>query len=149
MKKFKFNQQSLLRYREYLEHLAKINTARAVQDVHACERSIEKATSDRVDTADRLENEVSSGIGVNRYKWYTTYLQGVEALLESENNRLGSLSEILEEKRRVLAQKAIDKKMMESLEEKRRDEYYDELRKSLQKESDDIILVRKDRDLNK
>ena len=148
MKKFQFRLQPLLRYREYLERLAKIEVSNVLIDIAESEKRIDHAKDSRSVTATRLDEESSRGISSERFRLFTNYIEGIEAFLETENEHRRQLLELLVEKQKKLTQKSVEKKVLENLKKKRKEQYYGELRKSIQKEADDTIIVRKARDIN-
>ncbi len=143
MKKFRFGLQSFLRYKEYLEHIAQVETAKALTKVTACEKNIERSEKEHYITATRLEKETATGIDVKRFRLYTSYLEGIEIFLKYENMRRKELLKELAIKQKELTEKTVERKSIENLKERKKEEYYDNLRKNEQKETDDIILLRK------
>ncbi len=143
MKRFRFSLESLLRYRNHLEQQSQLEVARARSHVLACEKRIANYEKDYEKTTQELDTEISTGITANWYKHYTDYLAGIEYDLESEHLRLQELLKLLAEKQKELAQRSMDKKVLENLKNHRREDYYREMAKNLQKETDDTIIVRK------
>ncbi len=148
MKKFQFRLESLLRFRAFGERMAQIAVAGAQLNIRECEASIKQSEKDLVFTAKKLDTEMSSGIDANRYQWYTSYIAGIETFLEAERKRLEKLLKILVEKQKKLAQKSMEKKVMGNLKDRKKEEYYSDMVKSIQKETDDTIIIRKARDIN-
>lgn len=148
MKKFSFRLQPILRLREHYERMAEIDVAKAVFDLTNCEKRIKAAKND-LDIANKeLAIEVASGISVERYHRFTAYMDGIDAFIESESTLREKLKKILEQKKETLKEKSIERKVMANLKTRRKDAYYNELEKSMQKEIDDTIIVRKAREIN-
>lgn len=147
MKQFKFRLEPLLRFREHLLEQAQQEVARIRSDLLACDARIAVWEKDYAATSRELDQEVSSGIDVKRYQHYTRYLEGIESNLEGENLRRKQLTRRLEEKQRHLHQRSVDKKVLENLKNRRREDFYRNLVQTLHKETDDTLMVRQARSM--
>ena len=147
MKRFQFRLEPLLRYREHLLEQAQQEVARIRADALACDERIALLERDSAATNQELDKEVSVGIDVKRYQHYTKYLGGIESDLGVENLRRKQMMKLLEEKQKHLHQRAIDKKVLENLKNRRRDDFYKDLIQTLHKETDDTIMVRQARSM--
>ena len=147
MKRFQFRLESLLRYREHLLGQAKQEVARIRADVLACDERITLLEKDSDVTNQELDKEVSAGIDVKRYQHYTKYLEGIESNLGAENLSRKQMVKLFEEKQKLLHQRAIDKKVLENLKNRRRDDYYKDLIQRLHKETDDTVIDRQARSM--
>lgn len=147
MKKFRFQLQPILRYREYLEHMAKIDVAQAQMKVDACEADIANSEETINHVNCELDREMMSGIDANRLHYYSAFLTGMADILEKQMRRREVLVKEKKEKQDVLAQKAVGRKVMENVKERRKEEYYENVIKTMQKETDDTIIVRKAREI--
>jgi flagellar protein FliJ len=147
MKRFQFRLESLLRYREHLLEQAQQEVARIRGDVLACDERIVLLEKDSTATHQELETEVSTGIDTKRYQHFTKYLEGIESHQGVENLRRKQLMKLLEEKQKHLHQRAVDKKVLENLKNRRRDDYYKDLIQTLHKETDDTVIVRQARSM--
>ncbi len=146
MKNFKFTLESLLSYKRHLEHLAQQATATAKKDVQDCVNHIKKCRKEIADTIRDLEEEATAGISAERFKIKTNYLGNVEMEIEFEENRLVGLKKVLIEKQSALKQKSIEKKVLDNLKEKKKEEYFKEIEKIELKTNDDMIVLRKARE---
>ncbi len=149
MKKFRFKLESLLQYREHLERIAQQEVAKARSNIVACEENITRLKNEHQKISFELDSEVATGIVAERYKLYTAYIYGIESSVASEEKRLQNLLKVFKEKQNILTQKSIEKKVIENLKGRKKEEYYDNMFKNIQKESDDTIITRKARDMNK
>ncbi len=148
MKKFDFRLQPLLNYREYLERVAKQNTARAQMDVVQCEDRITELKNTREQQAKRVANELEQGISAFEFRQYQEYLDDVENTMEQEKLRKIKLSLILKEKLLELKKKTIDKKAMEFYRERLKTEYTQKILTAEQKEMDEISSLKTARKLS-
>ena len=149
MKRFQFRLESLLRYREYLEKQAKQEVANVRSDILRCEERITRYEKDHAETTQELEEEVATGIDSKRYKHYTGYIESIESNIQAETIQQDELRTLLSEKQKQLAQRSVDRKVLEKLKDRRREEYYQETLKTFQKETDDMIVTRKARGVSR
>ena len=147
MKRFQFRLEPLLSYREHLLGQAQQEVARIRADVLACDERIALLEKDSDVTNQELDKEVSAGIDVKRYRHYTKYLEGIESSLGAENISRKQMVKLFEEKQKHLHQRSIDKKVLENLKNRRRDDYYKDLIQRLHKETDDTVIVRQARSM--
>lgn len=147
MKKFKFSLESLLRYKSHLELIAKQETAAARTSVNQCKQRIDQCRDNIAETTRSLVMETEKGIKMERYKIHTDFLEGSEREVEYLLDELVNLNQVLAQKQEILKQKSIEKKTIENLKDKKKEEYYKEMDKYLQKQTDDMIIVKKSREL--
>ena len=147
MKRFQFRLEPLLRYREHLLGQAQQEVAGIRADVLACDERITLLEKDSAVTNQELDKEVSGGIDVKRYQHYTKYLEGIESNLGAENLSRKQMVKLFEEKQKHLHQRSIDKKVLENLKNRRRDDYYKDLIQRLHKETDDTVIDRQARSM--
>ena len=69
--------------------------------------------------------------------------------LRAANALLKVQLKALEEKQKHLTQRSIDKKVLENLKNRRREEYYIEMMKTVYKESDDATILREAKSVNR
>lgn len=143
MKRFRFNLEALLNFRKHLLEQAQLEVAALRTDLYACEKRIERCEDDYAATSHELDSEMVSGMDVKRYRHYIRYLSGIESKIDSENLLRVQLSKRIEEKQRQLLQHSIEKKGLENLKIRRREEYYKGFFTAEQKEADDMVIVRR------
>lgn len=148
MKRFYFKLQPMLNYREYLERVAKQNTAKAQMDIVQCEKQIEGLKNTRDQHGQQIENELKQGVSALEFMHYRNYLDAVETAIEQERSRKIKLSGILKEKLQELKKKTIDKKAMEFYREKLKTEYTQKILTAEQKEMDEISSIKTARKLS-
>ncbi len=147
MKKFKFSLESLLSYKTHLELIAKQETAVARAAVNKCRNRIDTCRNNIKETQIKLVKETEEGIPMERYKIHTDFLDGSEREIEYLFGELIKLNEVLQKKQEILKRKSIEKKTIENLKEKKKTEYYFAMEKEIQKQTDDMIIVKKSREL--
>jgi flagellar protein FliJ len=147
MKRFQFRLEPLLRYREHLLEQAQQEVAGIRADLLACDEQIALLEKDSAATNQDLEAEVSTGVDTKRYQNFTKYLERIEFNLGAENHRRKQLVKLLEEKQKHLHQRSIDKKVLENLKDRRKDDFYKNIIQALHKETDDTVIVRQARSM--
>jgi flagellar FliJ protein len=148
MKRFNFRLSSLLDFREYLERLARKETAMAYKDVKKSQKAIEELKERYIRTAEELDNKVFKGIKADQLQLYNKYLDMVDYSIVEEKQRRKEFKRKLDEKIAELTKKSVDKKVIERLKEKKEIEYMEEFRKFEQETIDEVVSIKKARELN-
>ena len=145
MKKFKFRLEPLKQYREFLERQKQLEVAKARSDVLSCEQSIDQTRAALLEAMSRLEDDLCKGMDAERFLRVKDYLSVLESFENMEKKRLGRLIETLTRRQKELAKKSVEKKAIEKLKLRQKEEYYTAMRKEEQKSLDDIVILRKAR----
>lgn len=145
MKKFQFRLEPLRRYREFLERQKQLEVAKARSDVLSCEESIQKTRAAFSETAGSLETDLEKGMTAAQFLQVRNYLSGLETFEASEKKRRMNLLKVLTRQQEELARKSIDKKAIERLKTRQKEEYYTAILKEEQKTMDDTVILRQAR----
>ena len=94
-----------------------------------------------------MNEEARTGIPAHRILLYRNFVDGMENRIEQETARLNKLKDVLTQKQKVLAEKSVQKKVMDNLKEKHKTAYYQEALAQLDKENDDMTVLRKAREI--
>ncbi|MCG8565808.1 MAG: flagellar export protein FliJ [Desulfobacterales bacterium] len=148
MKKFEFKLESLLNYRRHRELIARQDVSQAVMDLMACEARIQDLEQQRDHGVGVLEEKISQGLNATLFNQYSDYLNGLAYLIQREKDQHRHYENILEEKRKILKKRSIDKKAMERLRDKRKQEYTKAILAEEQKELDEISSLKTARELS-
>ncbi len=148
MKRFSFRLSSLLDFREYLERLARKETADAYKNVKKSQRVIDQLKEKYIKTAVMLDKIVLKGIKAEELQLYNQYLDMMDNSIVEEKQRKIELKKELEKKIAELTKKSVDKKVIERLKEKKETEYMEEFRKFDQETIDEVVSIKKARELN-
>ena len=148
MKRFDFKLEPLLGYRGYLEKRARQKTAEALRNVKASQEMIEQLKKQYSECRGDLEDVTYQGISAQRFRHYQNYLDSVESGIEEESTRKKQLDRVLGQNIAELKSRRIDKKVIEQLKERKVAEYMEELRKFEQDTLDEVVSVRKAREIN-
>ncbi|MCP3954919.1 MAG: hypothetical protein GY697_22265, partial [Desulfobacterales bacterium] len=95
-----------------------------------------------------LDSIVFKGIRAEQLQLYTQYLELVDYSIFEEKQRKKVFKKKLDEKIVELTKKSVDKKVIERLKEKKEIEYMDEFRKYEQETIDEVVSLKKARELN-
>ncbi|WP_027358025.1 flagellar export protein FliJ [Desulforegula conservatrix] len=146
MKKFRFSLEPLLKYRTFMEQKAKQELAEALKNLSDCEEQIKKLENDKINAMVEMDREMAKGISSDQYRLHTSFIDSLDAMILSEEDRRIRLMKVVREKQQALAKRSVDKKAIENLKQKKRTEYLEEMASSQQKIADEIIMVRKARE---
>jgi flagellar export protein FliJ len=95
-----------------------------------------------------LSDKLSSGIEAKQIPVYTSYHDRLRLILKNENMQYARLQNELSHKQKILKQRSVEKKALENLQQRKKEEYYKKISDSLQKEAEDINIMRKIRNSN-
>ena len=92
--------------------------------------------------AENLETDLGRGMTAARFLHIRNYMSGLESVEVAEEKRRKGLLKVLTRRQKELAKKAVEKKAIEKLRAKRKEEYYTAIMKEEQKTMDDTIIIR-------
>ena len=148
MKRFEFRLSSLLDFRQYLELLARKETAKAYRNVKNSQKAIDNLKERHIKTAIELDKIILKGIKAKDLQLYNQYLDMVIYNIVQETLNKKKLQTILNQTIAELTKKSVDKKVIEKLKEKQETEYMEEFRKYEQETIDEVVSLKKARELN-
>lgn len=136
---FRFNLQKVLDYREQLEEEAKVRLAKAQAEL--------KKGEDRFNT---LKNEIKKAEEASLGKlmspgerWlHDQYMKGLYTDINEAALQLRMLRQLAEEARKALAARAIDRKLLDKLKEKKKYQFIKAEQKQEQNFNDEIATIR-------
>jgi flagellar FliJ protein len=142
--KFKFGLQKVLNHRKIQEDLAQREYLEVYNALKSQQETLEQILNSIVQARVQISNiEVESGPGlVERINHGHNFIrfQGLRA--ERQREKIKETEKLVEAKHEVLRQKAMDKKIIERLKDKKRKEFEAEQNKIQQKELDEIVSMR-------
>ena len=142
MKRFEFKLQPLLNYRQYLEKIAQLKTARAQMDIKNCEKKIMELTQIKDINIKMAEKAVTTGVKAFTFRQYQNFLASIQSSIKNEISKKSQLKKKLKENLLKLKKKSIDKKAMEIYKEKLKSEYDQAMIQEEQKELDEIVSIK-------
>lgn len=136
---FRFNMQKVLDYREQLEEEAKVRLAKAEHDLQMSEDKLACLRKDYQEEQNACAGKLMS----NSERWlHDQYIKGIRQDIEETAMQTRMFRQIAEEARKHLAQRAIDKKLLEKLKERKKQQYQHAELKQEQYFNDEIATIR-------
>lgn len=146
MKRFVFRMESLLRYRSFQVQQA-LQALMAVQKLlEQCQEDIRLLGQERQTALFLMEKETEEGISGERFRLHTDFIADLEIRLVKLEERKKRILYQLKEKQRLLDQARMAEKALENLKTRRKEEYLQEMNLQEQKETDDMVSIRKIRE---
>ncbi len=138
MKKFAFRLQSVLNYREKIEHQRHLVFARVLQTVHAQERELMDLYRLTSEAIEELRDQAAEEVDVVALRQERLYLASVTRRIAEAIKRLRTIEHELERSRRQLIDARRDRRALELLHRRRGDDYEYEADRQTQMELDEI-----------
>jgi flagellar FliJ protein len=135
MKRFRFDLEKILEIRAYKEQEAEIELGRALGILTAIERELQSVAAARVKAA---SCRFAPGNGSNEILRYDLYIRRLDAQRDRLVKEAAEAELKVEEARRVFLEASRERKVLDKLKEKRRQEYRGILLTEETKTQDDI-----------
>lgn len=137
---FKFRMQKVLDYREQLEEEAKVRLGKAESDLRASQEKLDNLRQQLAEAQNRL---FSGELMQNSERWlHEQYVKGLRGDVNEEAMRMRMFRQIAEEARKLLAARAIDRKLLDKLKEKQKKQFIHAENKQEQNFNDEIATIR-------
>lgn len=143
MKKFKFQLDTVLSYKNQVLDIRLAEHGSALAAVRRQENVLEKARQNRVDCEEEYRQKKAEGITIADSMKYETGIEVLERRVQREANLLKELRKAEEEKRRLLVEARQETQSLEKLKEMKRGEYDAAVAKAEEKEIDDLVMARR------
>ena len=136
---FRFNLQKVLDYREQLEEEAKVQLAKAQAQVTEAEKRFEALKA----AIKAAEEQALGKMMTPGERWlHDQYMKGLHADINEAALQLRMLRQLAEEARKNLAARAIDRKLLDKLKEKKKFQHLKAEQKQEQNFNDEIATIR-------
>lgn len=136
---FKFNMQKVLDFREQLEEEAKVRLGKAEYELRKGQArfaEIEKLYQ-------QAQQDSAGKVMQSGERWlHEQYLKGLSADLKEAEMQLRMLMQLVEEARKILASRAMDRKILDKLKERKKIIFNKEELKQEQNFNDEIATIR-------
>lgn len=143
MKKFAFRLENVLNHRDIVKEKAKGEWVEAQRKVKECEDFIRDLQSDIMRSRQEIISLSSSGTGqAASMDRIHQFIEGTKIQIQRLNLRLRELKVDEEDKQLALIQANRDLRALETLKEKKKDEFKKTYVQEEQKKSDDAVLMR-------
>jgi flagellar FliJ protein len=141
--KFSFRLEKVKRHREILEDLAKGAYAEACMVRDGVLRQCEKADEDLFKAKERVAQVRESGGSLRALlESLQDFIDGQLIVIERKRAELDSAEDIVSERHLELVEASRNRKVLEKLEEKKREEFLKELGRREQKDIDEMVVNR-------
>lgn len=137
---FRFSMQKVLDYREQLEEEAKVRLAKAEQQRNETRERLDIIRRDLMEQEERLYTRPPSGAGE---RWLLEhFVRGLKADMAATAVQLRAAESMVEESRKILATRAMDRKILDKLKERQKELYMHDERMKEQRFNDEIATLR-------
>lgn len=143
MKKFKFQLDTVLRYKNQVLDIRLAEHGSALAAVRRQENVLEQARQNRIACEEEYRQKKAEGITIADSMKYETGIEVLERRVQREAGLLKELQKAEEEKRRLLVEARQETQSLEKLKEIKRGEYDAAVAKAEEKEIDDMVMARR------
>lgn len=141
--KFNFKLESVLKHRKTVEEIAQRDFFEAQDNLNKQVHTLKQMQKSIVDARLRAHNnEVSGGAKADTLRQIHEFIKGQEVRIQRQLVIITQAEKLVEEKREILRQKAIDYKIIDKIKEKQLESFVEEKNKKEQKQIDDIVVMR-------
>ncbi len=143
MKKFRFQLDTVLRYKNQMLDIRLAEHGTALAAVRRQETVLEQAIQNRVDCEEEYRQKKAGGLTIADSMKYETGIEVLERRVQRETGLLKELRKAEEEKRRLLVEAKQETQSLEKLKDIKRGEYDAAVAKAEEKEIDDLVMSRR------
>lgn len=143
MKKFKFQLDTVLRYKTQVLDIRLAEHGTALANVRRQEGVLEQAVNNRVACEKEYNEMKRQGLTVADAMKYETGITVLQRAVERETAKLKELRRIEEQKRAALVEAKKETQSLEKLREMKQGEYNSMVSKAEEKEIDDLVMARR------
>lgn len=143
MKKFRFQLDTVLRYKNQMLDIRLAEHGTALAAVRRQETVLEQAIQNRMDCEEEYRQKKAEGLTIADSMKYETGIEVLERRVQRETGLLKELRKAEEEKRRLLVEAKQETQSLEKLKDIKRGEYDAAVAKAEEKEIDDLVMSRR------
>lgn len=143
MKKFKFQLDTVLRYKTQVLDIRLAEHGTALANVRRQEGVLEQAVNNRLACEEEYNEMKRQGLTIADAMKYETGIDVLQRAVERETAKLKELRRIEEQKRAALVEAKQETQSLEKLKELKRGEYDSMVAKTEEKEIDDLVMARR------
>lgn len=149
MKKFKFSLDKALKQRQIAADLAKRDLAEAQEQLRAELEKLQQMRGLKDETLARRAAMIqNTSDWVNQVEQINVFLNGHDLRINEQNLRLQKAENLVESRREILRQAISEVKILERLEQQRRQEHMQDFLRHEQAEADELTVLRFSRNEN-
>lgn len=137
---FKFRMQKVLEYREQLEEEAKVRLAECEARHRAAAEKLERIQAELAGATDCVRGNMLMEHGE---RWlHEQYIKGLKSDLAAQELQTRLLAQAVEEARKVVSERAIERKLLDKLKERQKKHYVHEETLRERRFNDEIATLR-------
>lgn len=148
--KFKFSLQKILEHRKTQEDVAQRDLQEALYNLQTEINKLEKLKQDLADCYPKRFS-IQTGTSPKAIADLVSideYMKGQALRIEVQMTKVKSCEKLVEERREILRQRAVEYKIIDKLKEKKFIAFKEETSRQEQKEFDDLAIIRRGRNKN-
>lgn len=139
MAKFIFNMQGLLNIKEKLEEQTKTEYGKALAKLEQEKSILLNLKNKKQENILSFRESINKGVKPNYIDNINKYISFIDKKVEEQTQNINKAKEIVEEKRLDLLEAMKERKVLETLKEKEKENYFKEELKNEQKIIDEIV----------
>ena len=139
MAKFIFNLQGLLNIKEKLEEQSKTEYGKALTRLEQEKSILLNLKNKKQENILSFRESINKGVKPNYIDNINKYISFIDKKIEEQMENINKAKEIVEEKRLALLEAMKERKVLETLKEKEKENYFKEELKNEQKIIDEIV----------
>lgn len=139
MAKFIFNMQGLLNIKEKLEEQTKTEYGKALAKLEQEKSILLNLKNKKQENILSFRESINKGVKPNYIDNINKYISFIDKKIEEQMQNINKAKEIVEEKRLALLEAMKERKVLETLKEKEKENYFKEELKNEQKIIDEIV----------
>ncbi|MBS5793567.1 MAG: flagellar export protein FliJ [Clostridiales bacterium] len=139
MAKFIFNMQGLLNIKEKLEEQTKTEYGKALAKLEQEKSILLNLKNKKQENILSFRESINKGVKPNYIDNINKYISFIDKKVEEQMQNINKAKEIVEEKRLALLEAMKERKVLETLKEKEKENYFKEELKNEQKIIDEIV----------
>ncbi len=139
MAKFIFNMQGLLNIKEKLEEQTKTEYGKALAKLEQEKSILLNLKNKKQENILSFRESINKGVKPNYIDNINKYISFIDKKIEEQMQNINKVKEIVEEKRLALLEAMKERKVLETLKEKEKENYFKEELKNEQKIIDEIV----------
>ena len=139
MAKFIFNMQGLLNIKEKLEEQAKTEYGKALNKLEEEKNILLNLENKKQENILSFRESINKGVKPNYINSINQYISLIEKKIEAQIETVNKTKDFVEERRVILLNSMKERKVLEALKEKEKENYFKEEIKKEQKIIDEIV----------
>ena len=139
MAKFIFKMQSLLSIKEKLEDKSKTEYGKALNKLEEEKNILLSLENKKQENIAMLKQSIETGVRPNHIDNINKYISFIDKKIQEQQENINKAEEIVEEKRLELLEAMKQRKVLEALKEKEKENYFKEELNKEQKIIDEIV----------